>query len=342
MSKPSAGQRTDAEDHCMGIRSTPTAALFAVLALAAAPAAAQDYPTKPVSFIVPYAAGGSLDTMGRVIGARLEQRLGKPVVVENRPGMASVIGASYVARSTPDGHTLLLATSTTMAINVSVHKNLPYDPTRDLAPIAMMAANSFILVVDPALPVRSVDDLVRLARSRPGGLAYGSNGHGGIGHLLMELLAGMTGITLTHVPYKGLSPALNDLVGGHVSVVFGDFSTALPLVRDGKLRALGVSTAQRVASASDIHPLGEVGLPGFDGSSWWMVVAAAGTPKPIVDRLNGELRAIMADPTMQAECARRGIVALPSEPPEALPQFVRSEIERWGKVVARAGADKPQ
>ena len=325
----------------MGTRSIAIATVLAGAALvAAAPtlAQAQDFPSKSVSLIVPYAAGGSLDTMARVIGARLEQRLGKPVVIENRAGMASVIGASYVARSAPDGHTILLATSTTMAINVSVHKNLPYDPTKDLAAVAMIAANSFILVVDPSLPIRSVDDLVKFAKSKPGGLAYGSNGHGGIGHLLMELLGSMTGIELTHVPYKGLSPALNDLVGGHVSAVFGDFSSALPLVRDGKLRALGVSTAQRVASAPDIPPLGEAGLPGFEGSSWWMVVAPAGTPKPVVDKLNGELRAIMAEPGMQAECGRRGIVPLASGPPEELPQFVRTEIARWGKVVERAGA----
>jgi len=303
---------------------------------------AQDFPTKSVSFIVPYAAGGSVDTMTRLIGRRLEQRLGKPVVIENRPGAASVIGASYIAKALPDGHTIMLATSTTMAINVSVHKNLPYDPTRDLVPVAMVATNSFILVVNQSLPVRSLDDLVKLAKSKPGGLAYGSNGHGGIGHLLMELLSSMTGTELTHVPYKGLTPALNDLVGGHVSLVFGDFSSALPLVRDGKLRALGVSTAQRVASAPDIPPLGEAGLPGFEGSSWWMVVAPAGTPKPILDKLNRELRAIMADPDMQAECGRRGIIPLVSGRPEELPDFVRTEIDRWGKVVQRAGATGTQ
>jgi tripartite-type tricarboxylate transporter receptor subunit TctC len=321
----------------MWTRWSAGAALFAALA-AGAPAAAEDYPSKAVTFIVPYAAGGSLDTMARVFAPRLEQRLGKTVVVENRPGMASVIGASMVARSTPDGHTILLGTSTTMAINVSVHKNLPYDPTRDLAPVALLAANSFILVVEPSLPIRSIDDLVTFAKGKPGGLVYGSNGHGGIGHLLMELLGSMTGIALTHVPYKGLTPALNDLVGGHVSAVFGDFSSALPLIRDGKLRALGVSTAQRVASAPDITPLGEAGLPGFDGSSWWMVAAPAGTPKPVLERLNREFRAIMADPAIQAECARRGIVPLESQAPDALTQYVRSEIERWGKVVARAGA----
>lgn len=325
----------------MRIRSVAIAAMLAAAALVAAAqssAQAQDFPSKAVSLVVPYAAGGSLDTMGRVIGARLEQRLGKPVVIENRPGMASVIGASHVARSAPDGHTILLATSTTMAINVSVHKNLPYDPTKDLAPIAMIAANSFILVVDPALPIRSIADLVKFAKSKPGGLVYGSNGHGGIGHLLMELLGSMTGIELTHVPYKGLAPALNDLVGGHVAAVFGDVSTALPLVRDGKVRALGVSTAQRVASAPDIAALGEAGLPGFDGSSWWMVVGPAGTPKPVLDKLNGELRAIMAEPAIQADCGRRGIVPIVSGPPEAQPQFVQTEIERWGKVVQRAGA----
>jgi tripartite-type tricarboxylate transporter receptor subunit TctC len=309
----------------------------ALLAVAETAARAQDFPTKSVSFIAPYAAGGSVDTMARVVGHRLEQRLGKPVMIENRPGAASIMGASYLAKSAPDGHTIMLATSTTMAINVSVYQKLPYDPTRDLTPVAMIAANSFILAVNPSLPVGSIDDLVQLAKRKPGGLAYGSNGHGGTGHLFMELLKTMTGIELTHVPYKGLTPALNDVVGGHVSLVFGDFASALPLVRDGKLRALGVSTAQRVAPAPDIPPLGEAGLPGFDASSWWMVVAPAQISKPVLDRLSGELRAIMAEPGIRAEFDRRGIVPLVSGPPEELPRFVRSEIDRWAKVVQRAG-----
>src|SRR5215471_15561502 len=248
------------------LRTLVLGVVIAIRAASAASEAAQDYPNRQVSFIVPYAAGGTTDAMARLLGQKLEKRLGKPFVVENKPGAATVIGAVAVAKSAPDGHTILYATSTTMAINVTARKNLPYDPTKDLVPVALVAGIPFILVVNPGLPVHSVDDLVALAKTRP--LSYGSNGHGGAGHLFMELFKSTTGIvSLTHVPYKGLAPALNDTVAGHIQVMFGDFSTALPLVRAGRLRALGVSTAQHVAAAPEIPPIAEAGLPGFDASS---------------------------------------------------------------------------
>jgi tripartite-type tricarboxylate transporter receptor subunit TctC len=312
------------------------AAMVAVLSLPHG-ARAQDYPTRPVSFIVPYAAGGTTDTMARLLGQKLEQRLGKPFVVENKTGAATVIGAVFVAKSPPDGHTLLYATSTTMAINVTARKNLPYDPTRDLAPVALVAGIPFILVVNPALPIRSIGDLVALAKRQP--LSYASNGHGGAPHLFMELLKTTTGIAaMTHVPYKGLAPALNDTVAGHVHVMFGDFSTTLPLVQAGKLRALGVSTAQRVAAAPDIAPLGEAGLPGFEASSWQMIVAPGSTPKEIVARLNAELRAIVGDPEVSKYLADSGIVPIVSASPDELAAYVKTEIVRWGRIVEHAGA----
>jgi len=303
---------------------------------------AQDYPTKPVLFLVPYAAGGGTETMARALGRRLEQRLGKPFVIDNRPGAAGSIAATFVAKSAPDGHTILMATSTTMAINVSIYKTLAYDPVKDLTPVALVADIPFVLVINPALPVRSVGELIALAKRTPGGLAYASNGHGGGGHLYAELLRSMTGIEMTHVPYKGLAPAFNDVVAGHVPMMFGDFATALPLIRDGKLRALGVTTGERVAAAPEIPALSEAGVPGYVASSWQMVVAPAGIPTPILERLNGELRAILSEPEIRVFIADRGLIPVASPSPDELQRFVKSEIVRWGKVVEQAGAAASQ
>lgn len=315
--------------------------LWVATALAiAAPtiARAQDYPSKPVLFVVPYPPGGTTDYMARLIGRKLEQKLGKPLIIENRPGAASVLGAAFTAKSPPDGYTLLLATSTTMAINVSIYKHLPYDPVRDLAPVALVAGIPFLLVVNPALPVHSVGDLIRLARDTPGGLAYASNGHGGAGHLDAELMKSMTGIQLTHIPYKGLAPALNDVVAGHVPMMFGDFSSALRLVREGRLRALGVSTAERIPAAPEIPTLAEAGLPGYEASSWQMVVAPSGVPDAILTRLNHEIRDIIATAEVQKDFADKGILPIASPSPYALTGYVKDEIVRWGKVVEQAGA----
>jgi len=305
-------------------------------------AMAQDYPSRPVLFVIPYAAGGGTETMARALGRRLEQRLGKPFVIDNRPGAAGSIAATFVAKSAPDGHTILMATSTTMAINVSIYKTLSYDPVKDLTPVALVADIPFVLAINPALPVRSVGELIALAKRTPGGLAYASNGHGGGGHLYAELLRSMTGIEMTHVPYKGLAPAFNDVVAGHVPMMFGDFATALPLIRDGKLRALGVTTGERVAAAPDIPALNEAGVPGYVASSWQMVAAPAGIPGPVLDRLNGELRAILSEPEIRAFIADRGLIPVASPPPEELQRFVKSEIVRWGRVVEQASAAASQ
>jgi tripartite-type tricarboxylate transporter receptor subunit TctC len=315
---------------------------FATAALSLAvlhhPAQSQQYPSRPVTFVVPYQAGGGTDTMARLLGGRLEKRLGQTFVVENKPGAASSIGAAHVAKAAPDGYTILLATSTTMAINVSIYKKLAYDPTKDLTPVALFATVPFLLVVNPATPVHSVADLVKLAKEQRGGLPFGSNGNGGAGHLNMALFNTMTDTEMTQVPYKGLSPALNDTVAGHVKVMFGDFGTAYPLVKAGKLRALGVSTKQRVAAAPEIAPLSEAGVPGFDSSSWLMVVAPGGTSKEIVAKLNAELRAILTEKEIAAAISKRGMIPIVSGPPEELQAFVKSEITRWGEVVRKAGA----
>ena len=313
--------------------------LIAVVALlaCAAGAGAQTYPSRTVTIVVPYAAGGNTDAIARIFAQRLEQRLKQSFVIEQRLGAASVIGATYVSRAAPDGHTILIGTSTTMAVNVNVYKKLPYDPTKDLVPVALVAGVPFVLVVNPALPVKSLADLARYAKAQPNGMTYASNGPGGAAHLFAELLGGELGIKLVHVPYKGLSPALNDLVAGHVQMMFGDFATALPLIKAGKLKALGVSTLQRVGAAPEIPALVEVGLKDFDASSWQMMVAPAKIPPDILRKLNGEFRAVVKEPAVAAEFTRRGLISLDGGTPEQLQAYVKSEIVRWGEVAKRAG-----
>ena len=299
---------------------------------------AQDYPARPITLVMPYPPGGGTDFVGRLLAQKLEQRLGQTIVLEYRPGAASAIAATYVSRQPADGYTILYATSTTMAINVSVHKKLNYDPTKDLTPIAMIAVSPFVLVVNPSLPIHSVADITKAAITIPGGLSYASNGPGGAAHLFAELLKTMLGIPMTHVPYKGNAPALNDVVAGHVSLMFVDPSAAIQLARQGKLRALGVSTAKRAPIAPELPPLSEVGLPGYDAASWHMFVAPGATPKAILQKLNAELNAIVNDPAVGSELTKRGFVPTTGGSPDQLVSFVKSEIDRWGKVVRTAGA----
>lgn len=302
-------------------------------------AAAQGYPARPVTVIVPFPAGGSTDWLSRLLGLKLEQRLKAPFVVENRPGGANVVAAVSVAKSAPDGYTLLMTTSTTMAINVSVFKNLAYDPARDFAPVGLVSGVPFVLVVNAALPVKSIADLAREAKAKPGGLAYASTGAGSAAHLYMVLLQNeLGGIPMTAVPYKGNAPGLQDVIAGHVSVMFSDLLSALPHIRSGKLRALGVSTRQRVEAAADIPPLAEAGVPGYDASAWQMIVAPARTPTEIVGKLNAELNAIVREPATSREINGRGHIAVATPPPGELQRFVQSEIVRWRKVVEQAGA----
>ena len=317
---------------------------LAIILLVAATlgAAAQTYPARPITFISPYAAGGGIDLLARLLALRLQERLGQPVVVENKPGAATGIAAASLARAAPDGYTVMLATSTTMAINVAIYKALPYDPARDLVPVAYVATSPFVLVVNPALPIHSVDDLVAHAKAHPGELNYGSSGVGSFHLLRVELLASRAGIAMTHIPYKATPPALNDVIAGRIQLMFGDVTSTLPQVAAGKLRALGVSTAQRLASAPDIPPLAEAGLPGFDSASWQMVVAPAATPMPIVALLNRTLHDIVDEPTVRAELARRGLIPVATDPPEQLQGFVRAEIVRWGELVKRSGAAASQ
>ncbi|HEY2134236.1 MAG TPA: tripartite tricarboxylate transporter substrate binding protein [Xanthobacteraceae bacterium] len=298
---------------------------------------ALDYPNRPVTFVVPYAPGGATDLFARLLAHKLEERLGRPFVVENKPGASAVIAATAVARSAPDGYTLMMASSTPMALNVTVRKTLPYDPTVDLAPVALVARVPYVLVVNPDLPVRSVDDLVRLAKEKPGQLAFGTPGPGTFHHLNAELFKSMFGLDLVHVPYKGTLPALNDIIGGHIQFMFSDVPPALGLIAAGKLRALGVTTRERVTAAPEIPPLAETGMPGFDTASWHMVATQGQTPPEIIAKLNAEIRAIMSDPDLRKDLIRDGAIPQVTPPPDALKAYVKSEIVRWGKVVKQAG-----
>ncbi len=298
---------------------------------------AQTYPTRPVTLVAPYAAGGGADLIARLLAQKLGERLGQSFTVENRLGAGGVIAATSVARATPDGYTLLMAASTQLAIQVTLHKKLPYDPATDFMPIALVASVPFVLIVHPSVPAYSAADLIKLAKEKPGQLSFGSSGVGGPPHLFTELLKTMTGIEMTHIPYKGTAQAMNDVVAGHVPLIFSDLAPAIPLLKEGKLRALGISSAVRFAALPEIPPLAESGVPGFDAVSWLAMVAPAGTPAEIVDKLHAEVKRIMALPDVQQKFIDLGNIPLVSPPPAELQRYVKSEIVRWGRIVQQAG-----
>jgi tripartite-type tricarboxylate transporter receptor subunit TctC len=308
--------------------------------LAASAASAQsaaNYPTRPVSVVVPYAAGGGLDLVARLLAQKLTERAGQSFFVENRLGAGGVIAASAVAKATPDGYTLLVGSSTQLAIQVTLHKKLPYDPATDFAPIALVASVPFVLIVNPSLPAHTAGELVALAKQKPGELSFGSSGVGGPPHLYMELLQTMTGTKMTHIPYKGTAEAIVDVLSGRVPVLMSDVAPAAPLIAAGKVRALGVSSTTRVAVLPDVPPIAENGVPGFDAVAWLMVVAPAAVPTPIVDKLHADLKAIVAAPDTRDKLVKLGTIPIDSPPVPALQAYVKSEIARWGKVVEHAG-----
>jgi tripartite-type tricarboxylate transporter receptor subunit TctC len=308
-----------------------------VVAAAATQARAQEYPTRTVTIVVPFTPGGSTDVLARLFGQQLEQRLGKPFVVENKPGAGMQIGTTAVAKAAPDGYTLLVAPSSAMAVNVTLYKKLPYDPMKDFTPIALLAHLPFVLVVNPSLPVTTVGELVKYAKERPGQLSFGSGGVGASHHLYGELLKSLSGIAMTHVPYKGTVPAITDVAAGHIQVLFSDVPPALPLIRAGKVRALGVTTAKRIAVLPDAPPIVET-VAGFDSAPWQMLAVPAGTPPAVVDRLHAEVKSIMAGADIQKQLVEMGTVPPETATTRELQRFLESEIVRWGKLVHQAGA----
>jgi tripartite-type tricarboxylate transporter receptor subunit TctC len=315
--------------------SLPVFAVLTCILTSAAVVRAQDYPVRTVTIMVPFAAGGSTDKLAHVLAPKLGQRLGKPFVIENRPGGGTVSAATTLAKTIPDGYTLMLATSATMAMNVAIYKNLPYDPAKEIVSVALICSIPFVLVVNPSLPVRSIAELVKLAKERP--LSYGSAGPGTFHHLSAELFSTTLGMRMTHLSYKGSAPALNALVAGHVQVMFTDLAPSLPLIRSGKLRALGITTAQRAASAPEIPPLAEVGAPGYDADSWAMLIAPEKTPKPILTRLNAEANAIVNMAGVRQQLINLGVNPIGTGSLDELQAFVKAEVVRWSEVVKRAG-----
>ncbi len=312
-------------------------AALAALLLATPAARAQDYPAGPVRLVVPLGAGGAMDTLARALAGKLQDRLGKPFVVENITGGGTLIAAQTVAKAAPDGQTLLIAPSGLLTTNLALFKQLPYDPRADFAPVSHYVEIAFVLVVNAALPVHSIADLVKLAKEKPGQITYASTGLGQVPHLAGELLARQTGTELAHVPYRGAPQALLDVVAGHVSMTFADPSVAGQLIAEGKIRALGVSSKIRVPALPDVPPLAEAGLPGFEAVSWHMLLAPAATPKPVVAKLHDEIALALVAPGMGEQLTRMGLTPVKSESVEDLPAFLRKEIERWGAIVTQAG-----
>jgi tripartite-type tricarboxylate transporter receptor subunit TctC len=309
---------------------------FAVLVVhTASPAHAQDWPARQVTFVLPFAPGGAIDIYARAYAQKLSEKFGKPFVVENRPGAGTVLAANSVARAAPDGHTVLVSPSP-LAINATLYKKLPYDTANDFTAIAYVADIPLVLVVHPSLPVKSVTDLIKHAKDNPG-LSYASSGTGTTLHLSGEMLKSMTGIQMTHVPYKGGPPALNDVVAGHVQLVFADPSSAIQQIKAGRVRPLGLTSKVRLPSAPDIPPIAEAGVPGFEAVSWTVFLAPTNTPEAIAARLHAELTALAATPEMHAQAIKLGMLPVTSPSLPQLRGFLPKEIDRWGKLVHQAG-----
>ena len=305
--------------------------------VAASQATAQTWPTKPIKWIVPFAPGGTTDILARTVGDKLAVALGQPVIIENKPGAGGGLGADFVAKSAPDGYTILGGTISTNAINASLYKNLPYDPVKDFIPITMIARVPNMLVLNNDVPAKSVAELVVLMKANPGKYTFASSGNGTSQHLSGELFKSVAGVDMQHIPYKGSPPALQDVMGGSVTMTFDNITTAWPLAKGGKLRALGVTTAKRSPAAPDVPTLAEAGLTGYEIGSWQGVFAPAGTPPDIVKRLNAEIVKIINSPEVNEK-----LLLLGAEPvgnsSEEFTVFVKAEVVKWGDIVKKSGA----
>jgi len=317
--------------------SAPGLCAAAMLATAALPAAAQEYPGKPIRVIVAFTPGGTSDIVARMSSQILTEAFGRPSVVENRPGAGGTVGTELAARSAPDGYTLLVGHIGTLAVNPTLYTKIGYDPVRDFAAITLISRAPSIMVVHPSLPVKTVKEFIALARKNPGALEYGSPGSGSAGHLLMSYFTLMTKTDLLHVPYKGTGPALVDLMAGRISTVFTGTPGILPHVQAGRLRIIGISSAQRVASLPDVPTISESGLPGFEVTQWWGILAPAGTPRPVITRLNEVFGKALASPELRKRLAADGAEPAHSTP-EAFQAFIKSEVERWAPVIRASGA----
>jgi tripartite-type tricarboxylate transporter receptor subunit TctC len=287
--------------------------------------------------IAPWPVGGAVDALSRALGARLGERFGQPVVTENRPGAGSTLGVAAGARSAPDGYTLVLAGNSALSISPTMYKKLSFDPLKDFAPVALIARIPMVLVIHPSLPIKSVADLLSYAKEKPGQLNYGSGGPGSSHHLITEMFRSMTGIEITHVPYSGSAPAMNDLLAGHIQMLFSDPLPAPPQIKAGNVRALGVTSAARWEIMPDIPTIAEGGVAGFDAVNWTILAAPAGTPKEIVDRIAAECLAVAKMPEAKEQILKLGMILVESPSPDELRGFIEAEGTRWGNVVRRVG-----
>jgi len=312
-------------------------ALGALFACIATVASAQSYPNRAIRLVVPFPAAGTTDILARAAAQKLTEAFGQSVVVDNRPGAAGNIGSDLVAKSAPDGYTLLMGTVGTHAINPSLYSKMPYDHVKDFVPVVLVAGVPNVLVVNPALPVNSVADLIKLAKDKPGQINFASSGSGTSIHLSGELFKTMAGVDITHIPYKGSSPALTDLMGGQVQIMFDNLPSALPQIKAGKLRAIAVTSLKRAPVLPDVPTISESGLPGFEASSWFGVLAPAGTPAPIVARINAEVNKWLQSTDARERLLSQGAEAAGGSP-EQFANHIRAESEKWAKVVKASGA----
>ena len=320
-------------------RATVAIMLGALLAAAvAAPRIAQAadaWPAKPIQLLIPYPPGGSADLLARPLGAKLQERLGQPIVLDYRPGAGGTIASQTLARSKPDGYTLIMVLAA-HAINPSLYPKLPYDTRKDFAPVSLVANLPLILASSQSLQARNVAELIAQAKATPGKITFGSAGNGNTGHLAGELFDSMTGVKMTHVPYKGSAQVVNAMLAGDIQLTFDSISTSMPQIRAGKMRALAVTSAKRAAMAPDVPTLAEAGVPGFDINGWYAILAPAGTPRDIVDKLSSEIAAVLAQPDLRAQIAANGYEPVGSTP-SALGAHIEAELVRWNKVVTGAG-----
>lgn len=300
-------------------------------------ALAQAYPTKPVTIIVPFAAGGTTDILARIIGQALTAELGQSVVVDNRAGAGGNIGGQAAAKATPDGHTLFMGTVGTHAINASLYKKMPFDPVKDFAPLTRVANVPNLLVANPAQPYKSVKDLIAYAKANPGKVNFGSSGNGSSIHLSGELFKSLAKVDMQHVPYKGSAPAVTDLLGNQIGIMFDNMPSAIQHVRSGKLVPLAVTTAKRSPELPNVPTIAEAGVPGYEATSWFGMFAPAGTPAPVLAKLNAAIVKVLAQPDVKKKINEQGAEVY-SETPEQFAAFIQTESVKWGKVVKESGA----
>src|SRR6266436_4562584 len=296
------------------------------------------YPSRTVKIIVPYPAGGTTDFLGRLVADGLKTGLGATVIVENKPGAGTTLGADQVARAEPDGYTLLMATSTTLAINKTLYKKLPYDPVKDFTPVALVAGVPFALIINPQIPAMTLPEFIAYAKSTPG-LAYGSAGNGSPQHLGAEMLKAAAAIDIRHVPYRGSVPAMLDVIAGHIPFMVVDLQPALQHIREGKVRVLGVTTQKRVAAAPDIPTLAESGLPGFELVAWQGIVAPAGVPRGLIDELAGQIGKLLADPVTRERFAAVALEPIAGSTPDSFAVYIKTEVDRWEAIVRNSGIE---